>query len=146
MTHNEWQWLDGRVPGMFGFALATHNQTYMLNCTYNGTYDSGDSGIRKRRFAGFVGEVKANTTLHNCTYGGYTLSTSEDNFDNGAGCAIFSLVPYDLDYWNNEYILRLTIDNFITLPNAVMHDYKYKALINPLVGNVYDGWSAYGFR
>lgn len=59
--------------------------------------------VRKRRFAGFVGEVKANTTLDNCTYAGEVYSMSDNNIDCGSGLAIFSIVPYDLDYKANKF-------------------------------------------
>lgn len=145
MTHDERSSLDGRVPGMFGFALATHNQTYMKNCTYNGVYDSGTFylgiRVRRRRFSGFIGEVKANTTLENCTFSGNAKSMSENNVDCGAGMALYAIAPYDGDYSNNDYVLRFSLVNFHTTANAVLHDYYFEQVINPLIGQIYVGWN-----
>lgn len=123
---------------MFGFALATHNQTYMLNCTYNGSYDSGTSfngvAVRKRRYSGFIGEVKSNTTLENCSFSGNAKTMSGAEVDCGAGMALYAIAPYDGDYSNNNNILRFSLINFNSTKDAVLHDYYFPEVINPLIG------------
>lgn len=62
---------------------------------------------------------------------------SADNKEAGAGLAVFSVVGADYDYKNNSYIIRLTLENFTTTDNAVLHDYYFPALINPLISDMY---------
>lgn len=150
LNFRENQELNGYVPGVAGFIVLTHNQTYLLNCTFAGTYDSQQTDlhgtpVRLRNFGGFIIYVKSNTTIENCTYSGKVKSQSENHFECGAGAAVAIVFRSDWDYKNNSYIIKLTLNNFVTTVDAYLHDYHYHQVINPLISSIMSGWESFGF-
>lgn len=102
--------------------------------------------MRKRRASGFIGEVKSDVILDNCVYDGEIISMGANDIRCGAGLAAYSIAQMDHDYEVNNYILRLTLNNFTTTKRAFLHDYYFPFAINPLIAQVYGGEYGDSFR